>query len=49
MSCRAGGAHAAWAGGALRRDVPDWLLIYETTDAEVVLARTGTHTDVFHK
>ncbi len=26
---------------------PDWLLIYQTTDDEVVLARTGTHADLF--
>ena len=25
---------------------PDWLLIYETTDTEVRLARTGTHSDL---
>jgi mRNA interferase YafQ len=26
---------------------PDWLLIYELTKSEVVLIRTGTHTDLF--
>jgi mRNA interferase YafQ len=26
---------------------PDWLLIYELTSSEVVLVRTGTHTDLF--
>lgn len=26
---------------------PDWLLIYERTDAEIVLVRTGTHADLF--
>ena len=26
---------------------PDWLLIYQVTDAEVVLIRTGTHADLF--
>jgi mRNA interferase YafQ len=26
---------------------PDWLLIYKLTDAEVLLARTGTHSDLF--
>ena len=26
---------------------PDWLLIYETNDTEVRLARTGTHSDLF--
>ena len=26
---------------------PDWLLIYQTTAAELVLIRTGTHADLF--
>jgi mRNA interferase YafQ len=26
---------------------PDWLLIYRATDEEVLLARTGTHADLF--
>ncbi len=26
---------------------PDWLLIYEVTDREVLLIRTGTHADLF--
>lgn len=26
---------------------PDWLLIYETNEMEVRLARTGTHSDLF--
>jgi mRNA interferase YafQ len=26
---------------------PDWLLIYKVSDREVVLARTGTHSDLF--
>jgi mRNA interferase YafQ len=26
---------------------PDWLLIYEITDDEVILVRTGTHSDLF--
>jgi mRNA interferase YafQ len=26
---------------------PDWLLIYRVSDGEVVLARTGTHADLF--
>ena len=26
---------------------PDWLLIYELTSSEIVLIRTGTHTDLF--
>lgn len=26
---------------------PDWLLIYQLTDDEVYLARTGSHSDLF--
>ena len=26
---------------------PDWLLIYNITDTTVILARTGTHADLF--
>lgn len=25
----------------------DWLLIYEVTDTEVILIRTGSHSDLF--
>ncbi len=27
---------------------PDWLLIYRVTDEAVMLARTGTHSDLFN-
>lgn len=26
---------------------PDWLLIYKTTDAALILERTGSHADLF--
>ncbi len=26
---------------------PDWLLIYQVTETELVLIRTGTHADLF--
>ena len=26
---------------------PDWLLVYESTESEVVLIRTGPHSDLF--
>jgi mRNA interferase YafQ len=26
---------------------PDWLLVYHSTDEEVVLIKTGTHADLF--
>jgi addiction module toxin component, YafQ family/addiction module toxin, RelE/StbE family len=28
---------------------PDWLLIYRVTDRELILDRTGTHSDLFRK
>ena len=28
---------------------PDWLLLYEATEEEVILIRTGTHADLFKK
>lgn len=27
---------------------PDWLLIYKITDAELLLSRTGSHSDLFN-
>ena len=26
---------------------PDWLLIYQTTETELILVRTGSHADLF--
>lgn len=26
---------------------PDWILIYRTTDTDLILERTGTHSDLF--
>ncbi len=37
----------SWKG---RRDChiePDWILIYRTTDDELLLERTGSHSDLF--
>jgi mRNA interferase YafQ len=36
-----------WDGSRECHVSPDWLLIYETTDDEVILQRTGTHADLF--
>ena len=36
-----------WKGYRECHIEPDWLLIYRTTDDEVLLARTGTHADLF--
>lgn len=36
-----------WAGHWECHIKPDWLLVYQITDDEVVLVRTGTHADLF--
>ena len=36
-----------WMGYRECHIEPDWLLIYKTNNDEVVLARTGTHADLF--
>ena len=36
-----------WRGWRECHIAPDWLLIYRTTDSEVLPARTGTHADLF--
>jgi mRNA interferase YafQ len=36
-----------WKGSWECHIGPDWLLIYNTSDTELVLARTGTHADLF--
>jgi mRNA interferase YafQ len=36
-----------WAGFWECHIEPDWLLIYNIHDTEVLLVRTGTHTDLF--
>jgi mRNA interferase YafQ len=38
-----------WKGWRECHVQPDWLLIYKATDAELMLARTGTHADLFGK
>lgn len=44
--------HALTGGYQGTRDChlePDWLLIYEMGDEELILIRTGTHADLFKK
>ena len=36
-----------WAGWNDCHIEPDWLLIYKRTEEELVLGRTGTHSDLF--
>jgi mRNA interferase YafQ len=38
-----------WKGWRECHIQPDWLLIYRTTETEVLLARTGTHADLFER
>jgi len=41
--------HGEWKGYWECHIAPDWLLIYKVTDDEVILARTGTHADLFRE
>jgi mRNA interferase YafQ len=36
-----------WAGLWECHIEPDWLLIYQITEREVILVRTGSHSDLF--
>jgi mRNA interferase YafQ len=36
-----------WAGYRNLHIEPDWLLLYRVSETEVMLARTGTHSDLF--
>ena len=36
-----------WKGRRECHVQPDWLLVYEATEHELVLVRTGTHADLF--
>jgi mRNA interferase YafQ len=36
-----------WKGWRDCHVAPDWIIIYMTTDIELILARTGTHADLF--
>ncbi|ABD86938.1 type II toxin-antitoxin system YafQ family toxin [Rhodopseudomonas palustris] len=38
-----------WSGFLECHIAPDWLLIYQTEPTRVILARTGTHSDLFGK
>jgi mRNA interferase YafQ len=44
---RRGESRADWTGWRDCHISPDWLLIYKVTATEVLLARTGTHADLF--
>jgi mRNA interferase YafQ len=36
-----------WVGYRDLHIEPDWLLLYSVTETELMLARTGTHSDLF--
>jgi mRNA interferase YafQ len=36
-----------WVGYRDLHVEPDWVLLYRVTEAELMLARTGTHSDLF--
>jgi mRNA interferase YafQ len=38
---------AEWIGWRDCHVAPDWIVIYRKTDAELILGRTGTHSDLF--
>ena len=46
-SARAHPLKGEWRGYWEGHVAPDWLLIYKATDEAVLLARTGTHSDLF--
>ena len=46
-SCRDHPLKGEWQGWRECHIRGDWLLIYRTTAAELLLARTGTHSDLF--
>jgi mRNA interferase YafQ len=46
-ACRDHALKGEWEGWRECHVQSNWLLIYRTTDTEVLLARTGTHADLF--
>ena len=48
-SCRDHPLHGDWKGYREVHVEPDWLLIYRVEGAELRLARTGSHADLFKK
>ena len=45
--CRDHQLQGEWQGFRDAHIAPDWLLIYAVQDGELLLARTGTHADIF--
>lgn len=47
LTCRPHPLKGDWKGFHECHVSGDWLLIYQVTDDELLLARTGTHSDLF--
>ena len=47
VACRPHMLSGNWRGYWECHITPDWLLIYELPDDELILIRTGTHADLF--
>jgi len=45
--CRPHQLSGNWQGFCECHLAPDWLLIYQVTDSELILVRTGSHSDLF--
>ncbi len=46
-SCRPHRLSGDWQGFLECHLAPDWLVIYQVTDSELILIRTGSHSDLF--
>jgi len=47
LRCRPHPLRGNWSGHWDCHVEPDWLLLYRLTDAELILARTGSHSELF--
>jgi mRNA interferase YafQ len=47
VRCRPHPLRGNWAGNWDCHVEPDWLLLYRTTEKELILVRTGSHSDLF--
>jgi mRNA interferase YafQ len=45
--CRVHRLHGDWSGCWDCHVDPDWLLLYKTTATELILVRTGSHSELF--
>jgi mRNA interferase YafQ len=47
VRCRPHPLRGTWAGHWDCHVGPDWLLLYRTTEKELILVRTGSHAELF--